>query len=355
MDVINIEALLDEIAADTPCGEDLEYDAAFAELEGLIQETPERQYGDTIIPAEPPDWRQVKKTALALFERTKDLRVAVALAQALLDTDDLPGFSQGLTVVTGLIERYWDQVYPLLDPDDDNDPTLRINTLVALCDQTTTLRRLRETPLARSRTLGQFGLRDIQIAHGLLTSATVTEPEELATQRTRIDGAFLDTDLDSLQSLAEVAISAMDQANRLESVLTDLVGVTQAPDLSALGGTLKEIRQVLAEQLQRRGAGLTDESAAETPLEATTDAATAGPRLVVGDIGSREDAMRMLDKVSEYFQRYEPSSPVPFLLKRAKKWVSKDFMAILNDLAPGGTEQASLIFGLQNGESDDEG
>ncbi len=355
MEVINIEPLLDEIATDAPCGEDLEYDPAFAELEGLVQETPERQYGDTIIPAEPPDWRQVKNAALALFERTKDLRVAVPLAQALLHTDDLPGFSAGLAVVTGLVERYWDQVYPLLDPDDDNDPTLRINTLVALCDQSTTLRSLRETPLTHSRALGRCSLRDIHIANGLLASATATEPEDLAAQRTRIDGAFLDTELDSLQTLAEAATTAFAQANRLEAVLTDLVGISQAPDLSALGDVLKEIRQVLAEQLQRRGADLADGPVLESPPAGISDVATAGTRLVVGDISSREDAMRMLDKVSEYFQRYEPSSPVPFLLKRTKKLVTKDFMAILNDLAPGGAEQASLIFGLQSGDSDDEG
>jgi hypothetical protein len=65
MSVIDIEALLSEIAADAPCGEDLEYDPEFAEMEKLAQETPERQYGDTIIPAEPPDWRGVKKSSLS--------------------------------------------------------------------------------------------------------------------------------------------------------------------------------------------------------------------------------------------------------------------------------------------------
>lgn len=59
----------------------------------------------------------------------------------------------------------------------------------------------------------------------------------------------------------------------------------------------------------------------------------------------------MLDKIVEYFERYEPSSPVPLLLKRAKKLVDKDFMAILSELAPGGVEQASLVFGAVNEEA----
>ncbi|MDG4594279.1 MAG: type VI secretion system protein TssA [Candidatus Contendobacter sp.] len=353
MSVIDIEELLSEIAAAAPCGEDLEYDPAFAEMEELAQETPERQYGDTIIPAEPPDWRGVRKTALALFERTRDLRVAVYLTRALLHVDGLAGFADGLALVDGLIERYWDTVYPQLDPEDDNDPTLRINTIVALCDPEATLRVLRETPLVSSRVLGRFSLRDIQIAAGVLTPVATDDQAELPTQA-KIDGAFQEVGPENAQAVAAVVAEAMARVERIEARLTDLIGVTQAPDLSALAGALKEIRQALAEQLQRQGAGLADEApAAEAPDTGLSEGGGGGgQRLVVGEIASREDAMRMLDKICEYFNRYEPSSPVPFLLKRARNLVTKDFMAILNDLAPGGTEQVNLIFGIQGENSD---
>ncbi len=351
MSVIDVEELLGAVTAAAPCGEDLEYDPAFAEMETLAQETPERQYGDTIIPAEPPDWRAVRKASLTLFERTRDLRVAVLLSRALLQTDGLTGFNDGLAVVEGLVERYWETVYPLLDPDDDNDPTLRINIIVALCDAETTLRSLREAPLVSSRALGRFSLRDVQIAAGLL-AAVASEGEELPTAA-RIDGAFQDAPLEDLQATAAVVAEAMERVTHIEALLTDQVGVTQAPDMSALRTMLRDIRQVLSDQLQRRGSGLSDAAA-----EVAGEEAVAGPggnggmqRLVVGEITSREDAMRMLDRICEYFERYEPSSPVPFLLKRAKKLVTKDFMEILNDLAPGGTEQAHLIFGLRGEES----
>jgi len=42
--------------------------------------------------------------------------------------------------------------------------------------------------------------------------------------------------------------------------------------------------------------------------------AGAGQRLVVGEIASREDAMRMLDKICEYFDRYE--RPVPYFFAK---------------------------------------
>lgn len=353
MSVIDIENLLSEIAAAAPCGEDLEYDPAFAEMEKQAQKTPERQYGDTIIPAEPPDWRSVRKTALALFERTRDLRVAVYLAQSLLQVDGLAGFADGLALVDGLIERYWDNVYPQLDPEDDNDPTLRVNTIVALCDPETTLRALRETPLVYSRTLGRFSLRDIQIAAGALTPVATDDQAELPTQA-KINGAFQEDGLEHLQATAAAVAEAMTRVGQIEARLTDLIGVTQAPDLSALTGVLKEIRQALAEQLQQQGVAPVDEaSAAETATSPDAGAAVGlGLRLTVGEIASRDDAIRMLDRICEYFDRCEPSNPAPFLLKRARNLVNKDFMAILNDLAPSGTEQANLIFGIRSENSD---
>jgi type VI secretion system protein ImpA len=349
MSVIDVEQFLRPIDADAPCGEDLEYDPTFAEMEKQARETPERQFGGTIIPAEPPDWLGVGKAAMSLLERTRDLRVAVYLTSSLLRTNGLSGFVEGLALVEGLIERYWDRVHPQLDPDDDNDPTLRVNTITALCDPETTLRALREMTLVNSRTLGRFSLRDILVAAGVLTPVAIDEQTEPPTQA-RVDGAFQETDLEELQATAGTVIEAMERAERIEALLTDQVGVTQAPDMSALTGVLKEIRQVLVEQLQRRGAGLADEVSADQGMDANLApeiAGSGGQRLVVGEITSREDVVRTLDKICEYFSRYEPSSPVPFLLKRAKMLVNKDFMEVLLDLAPGGAEQANLIFGLQ--------
>ena len=54
----------------------------------------------------------------------------------------------------------------------------------------------------------------------------------------------------------------------------------------------------------------------------------------------------MMDRISEYFQRNEPSSPVPLLMHRAKRLVSMSFMDILKDMAPDGVSQASTVGGV---------
>ena len=68
------------------------------------------------------------------------------------------------------------------------------------------------------------------------------------------------------------------------------------------------------------------------------------------DVNSRQDAIRALEAISAWFRAHEPSSPVPLLLDRAKRLVSKSFMEVLADIAPDGVVQAKLIGGIQNDE-----
>ncbi|MDD1618155.1 MAG: hypothetical protein LUQ52_01280, partial [Methylococcaceae bacterium] len=64
-------------------------------------------------------------------------------------------------------------------------------------------------------------------------------------------------------------------------------------------------------------------------------------------IQSRQDVISEIDEICKYFEHYEPSSPVPFLLQRAKKLLSMNFMEILQDLTPDAVSQAEKICGAQ--------
>ncbi len=59
-----------------------EYDADFLAMEQASRGKAEQQFGSTIIPAEPADWNRVEKLATSLLERTKDIRVMLALTHA---------------------------------------------------------------------------------------------------------------------------------------------------------------------------------------------------------------------------------------------------------------------------------
>lgn len=341
MAVIDIESLLGPVSEDQPCGEDLEYDPAFVELETATRGTPEQQMGDTVVLAEEPDWKKVRAQSLELIERTKDLRIAVYLTRALAHVDGLVGLSDGLTLVRQLVEQQWDNVHPVLDPEDNNDPTLRVNTLESLSDDETIVPDIRRVPLVSVQALGSFSLRDIAIAGGVLEP---TEEEEAGTlpDMALIDGAFIECDLEELQASADAVSGAIEQALAIESVVTGFVGATEGPNLGELQAVLIEIQPVLAERLAARGVA----------VEGFESAGAAGGegQAVSGDITSNADVNRMLDKICDYFKKNEPSSPVPLLLQRAKRLVAKDFMEILHDLTPDGVSQAQMITGAEEEE-----
>ena len=344
MSVIDINALLSEVSAESPCGEDLEYDPAYGELERNAQGTPEQTIGDSVVGGEPPDWRTVRDQATELLRRSKDLRIVVYLLQALTRTDGVNGLSDGLALMRGLLERYWDDVHPRLDPEDDNDPTFRVNIITTLCDRDALLNSVREAKLSNSRALGRFGFHDILVAKG-----AVPAPEggaESVPNMATIDAAFTDTELEELQATSDAVTRSNGDLAAIDGVLLEKVGSAHAPDLSALTSLLKEVQAVLNDQLVRRGAGsatLAGDGAGETGTLGTAAAQAAS-----GEISTREDAIRMMDKISEYFQRNEPSSPVPLLMQRAKRLVSKNFMDILRDMAPDGVPQAENIGGIHD-------
>jgi type VI secretion system protein ImpA len=77
-------------------------------------------------------------------------------------------------------------------------------------------------------------------------------------------------------------------------------------------------------------------------------AADASPPLsasVSGAISSREDVDRLLDRMCEYYERNEPSSPIPLLLKRCKRLVSANFLDIVRDVAPNAVDQVETLCG----------
>ena len=76
----------------------------------------------------------------------------------------------------------------------------------------------------------------------------------------------------------------------------------------------------------------------------------AGGVSIGGVVKSRQDAVRALDAVADFFRRTEPSSPIPLFLERAKRLVSKDFLEVLADIAPDAVAQARAAGGLKDGE-----
>lgn len=336
---IDIDNILQDIGPENVCGDDLQYDPAFIELEQAIKGKPEQQMGNTVVEAEPPNWRDIKKQSEALLSRSTDLRVIICYLRALTALEGFSGLQDGLSLIKTAVEKRWENIHPQLDPDDDNDPTERINVLMSLCDYETLLRPLQQTPLVESKALGRFNFREISIASG---KSTATANEKEVSQNT-IDAVVQDSELEHLQQTFQAITASLDDVNELEKQVTEYVGISEAPSFSDLRDFLKESKLFLMESLEKRGVG--GEQITEENADGGEAVAAAPAKSISGAINNNQDVIKTLNLVSEYYKKNEPSSPVPMFIDRAIRLVGKSFMEALKDIAPNGVDQAKIISG----------
>ena len=348
MNHIDVKGLLESVSMTAPAGEDLEYDPDFLALLQAAAGKPERRMGDALVPAEEPNWSGVRDLGIALLRRSKDLRIAVLLTRALLKTEGLAGLKVGLSLVRGLVSGFWDDLHPRLDPDEGLDPTIRLNILLDLCGRDTLLIPIRTTPLFRSRLFGPITYRNLEVAEGKAQASEAAKTLDGAA----IAGVFQECELEDLRTLTLVAKGALDEARGLIDALASHIEASVMPSLEPLTELLSGLHQDLLARLHQReppthpdvtagGEALpTDAVAPQTNLS--------NPAYFSIQINSREDVIRALDLLCDYYTLNEPASPVPLLLKRARRLVTGDFIDILRDLAPDALPQIRKICGMDD-------
>ncbi|WKJ90873.1 type VI secretion system protein TssA [Methylomonas montana] len=337
----DLSGLLDEISADSPCGENLEYDSARVALDTNIQGTPENQF--TGEKAQPPNWRDIEKQAISLLQKSKDLQVVLYLIRAEANLGGIVGFRDGVDLLEHSLVNYWDSIHPRLDPDDGLDPTLRVNILEELNSFELVLRPLSLAMLVESKSLGRFCLRDIQYATDKVdVPAGVIKPEISV-----VRAAFLDVDAETLNASYRAIVDSIDSIQRIDDLINQKVGIGQGADLSQTKSLLKEIRAVVEQFAGERLAGEAAPAELEPDGEEASGSgvsAAARPQLA-GAIQSRHEVLKALDMLCKYYAEYEPSSPVPILLRRAKYLATADFMDIIQNLVPDAISQIDAIKG----------
>jgi type VI secretion system protein ImpA len=321
-------ALMAPLGDAQPCGPNLEYDADFLGLEAAARGRAEQQFGDTVIPAEEPDWRAVDEAASALAARTRDLRVGVTWLRARTHLHGVRGFASTLAVLAAWLEQHWDHLHPQLDPDDGLDPTMRLNALAPLADAATVLADLRAAPLAPSR--GSITVREVELGLG---KATPLDGESAPSEAGVLEG---------LRSAEQADPGLLDVLRGADATLRAL-DQTVAARAGTGGPELKPLARLLHTLAQAAAALQGDEPTGDA-AEPAGPGAGAGP-LAAGPIRSREDAARLLETACEWLERHEPANPAPILVRRAVRVMSMSFLDIVRDLAPDGAAQVERLAG----------
>ncbi len=154
------------------------------------------------------------------------------LAEAELRSRGLEGLRDGLLVINHVVTDFWEAHFPQLDPDDDNDPTIRLNALARLTSTGGLIRQLRTTAIVRSRSAGVLTWTDCAIARGEIpTPEGMDDPPN---QR-KVDAIVESCDRDELGRWSEAVNESLELLRKIEEGFSSQVGAINSPEFDPSG------------------------------------------------------------------------------------------------------------------------
>ena len=338
--LLDLNQLLTPIAGDNPCGESLRWDTKWDELSQLrkSRKDPLDSSGD-----KEPEWDRLVTLATDLLEtRTKDLLIAGWLTEALVKTKGFAGLRDGLKLVQGLVERFWDGIHPLPD---EQDFTNRAAPLIWLAQSDGGARMsamVREIPLM-ARPDGptlHWNFWHLRRAApqgtGEKEDAFKRRSAEAEQFRQTFDSAVETASLKSFQVLLADLDACLVETQKLATLLDSRLPSELSPDWGKLREEIGGIRVFIYGVLKRRG-GLPAEPVSEIAASGeqsveTNQANANGQDQQRGPIRTRAGAMSQLEEAAKFFSETEPHSPVAYLVRRAIRWASMPFEDVLAEL-----------------------
>jgi type VI secretion system protein ImpA len=349
-EVLDFERLLRPIADDQPAGQALRSDPALSAAFYAVREACQRArelerraiefklLSDEEKENEPtpdsPNWRDVVSTASDLLaDKSKDLWVAAWLVEGLARTNGFAGLRDGFRLIRQLCETFWGSIHP--HPEEDDDGISHTVSQISSLNDTLATPILEIALIPASDSFRAFSSADYIDAAAV---DRMSNPQERSRKIERgvptmdvLNRAVSKIPAEELANILDDIDQAISEFTQLSKTFDDKCGV-DAPPSSRIASTLVEcqdrMRDLTRDVLGRANDGEEGQPAGDA-------AATAGPSRGVplgGEVRNRGEAFQHLLKISDFFRRTEPHSPVSYALEQAVRWGKMTLPELMSDL-----------------------
>ncbi|HAA76388.1 TPA: type VI secretion system protein TssA [Candidatus Latescibacteria bacterium] len=324
---VDLERLLAPITAENPAGESLRYEGTYDQIqEARRQDDASLPQGVWETPLKQADWDLVAEICYGALEtRSKDLQLAAWLLEAWIHQHGYRGVHQGIMLMVGLCEAFWDDLFPELDEEGMErrlGPVEWVNEKLSIA-----LKMVTVTSGGGDR--DAYFWADWEIAATGSQTQDDTEAPTLAEIRR-------DTMLTPQAFYVSLYAELSDSLNAIVELERQLEGAGgSGPYLYEFRSVTQEIQQWVSSILvEREDEEMPDEpettegqEADATALE-STEKGTFGRGLIRG----RTEAYQQLSEIADYLAAIEPHSPTPFLIRRAVSWGGMTMTELFEDL-----------------------
>jgi type VI secretion system protein ImpA len=345
---IDFEALLKPISEEKPSGEPMQYSGLYDEIrEARRADDPTISQGQWQTELKVADYRKVIDLATsALSTQTKDLQIGVWFSEALTRRLGFAGFRDGVHLLRRLEEDFWETLYPEID---EGDMEGRANAIDWMNKELAV--ELKKIPLTAGdgftwihwEESTRFDIPedvetldyDTQQKYNALRAQAETEKRKTGEQwrksKNLTNRAFVET-------LNLTLEQCFNELNELDRVNEEKYDRNQVPGINDLKKAMIDITGVVSKLLEEKRIEEPDpeDFAEEVTEEIGEDGEVVvvkkGAAVATGAIQSRQDALRRLADVADYFKRNEPNSPISSLIQRAVKWGNMPFDQLVQDI-----------------------
>jgi type VI secretion system protein ImpA len=331
------EEFLKPISESKPGGDNIRHTPAFDKLKEA-----RREGGDLLSEGSEPDYKLVAKLGEDILKnKSKDLRVAAWLGEAWLKLEGFSGMRRGLLVLKGLVEDFWESLYPEIEEGDTSFRLASLDWFGSYLDLP-----MRLSPFTQGR-LTFADYKESQLVGFQPTdddysdvASKQRERYRTATEEGKVTGEVFRADFQKTskeffvnqQADIEAILELLEEFSAVcEQKFTD-----EPPSFSKIRGTLEEIllaATALADE-KRRLEPDADEAPAELPAAEETESYEGAaveqsparpakrPRRAVSGIepADHADAADRLAAVATFLRSQDMGNPSAYLLLRGYRW-----------------------------------
>ncbi len=347
-DNLDFEALLAPIEGEAAVGENLRDDASPTSVYYQIKDarSAARAAERNMEMDEEPsgfldEWRSILELSPDIIAtRSKDLEIADWLTEALLRAHGFSGLRDGFRLMHGLVENFWDGLYPLEDEDGMETKVAPLTGLNGDGGDGTLIQPIRKVHITQGGSDLPYAFWQYEQAGEL---AKVADEEK---RQARIDAGALtmeqmtravsETPAPFYSDLVADLKACIDEFSKLNALLDEKCGQDSPPssNIRNLLQTILDETSFLAKDKLISDEPASDGSEAEDGTDAAAGAASGASPAVAGAIATREDAFNTMLKVAEFFRRTEPHSTLSYSLEEMVRRARMPLSDLLVELIP---------------------
>lgn len=337
----DLSIVLASVSQEFPCGNNLYEDnlmeAEFSKLAnagmGIQAESfVDGQASGSSGPAGNSAWSELRDLLLDSFRQTKHLDMCYFLTLSLARLEGLGGLISGIDLTNSLLHHFWKDVH---DTDTSSDYQYRQNSLAKL-ESVAISDSLGVIVIAQGKQLGTFSFGD-------WLTATKNSAPELKT----IEQSIVETLKDKPDFYDQIATQINDL---LESL--DRLELTTKDRFTTFRLAFKNLRQQSAKLagLVASYSGVSVHGMSDIPSEDGGKDSSSARGTGSDQLVTREDVVKLLGKIILFYNKNEPTSPVPIMLERAQRVATMNFKEIVKEFNLTGTPSIKEVMGWRDEE-----